>query len=127
MADILLDTNVLIDFLRGYPPADGFFAQYAIADRLCSVVTLFELYEGCLNGMEQKRLDRFLRSFTAIPIEREDSLTALNWFRKWRLSHGVDMLDCLIGATARRLQIPFFTRDQLHFSLFPDIDVRLPY
>jgi tRNA(fMet)-specific endonuclease VapC len=128
MADLLLDTNVLIDFLRGHTPAVRFLAERERADRLlCSVVTAFELHEGCRNADERVRLDRFLLSFAIVPIERDDSLLGLEWFRQWRLSHGVGMLDCLIGAAARRLHVPFFTRDEDHFSLFPDLDLRLPY
>ena len=128
MADLFLDTNVLIDYLRGYAPAIRFLAERQHADRfLCSVVTAFELHKGCRDAGEQARLDRVLRSFTIVPIEPDDSLRGLEWFRQWRLSHGVGMLDCLIGAAARRLGAPFFTRDEDHFSLFPDLDLRAPY
>ena len=128
MADLLLDTNILIDFLRGYTPAIRFLTERERTDRLlCSVVTAFELHDGCRNADERARLDRFLLSYTIVPIEREDSLRGLEWLRQWRLSHGVGMLDCLIGAAVRRLGVPFFTRDQEHFSLFPDLDLRLPY
>ncbi|MBM3333603.1 type II toxin-antitoxin system VapC family toxin [Candidatus Sumerlaeota bacterium] len=128
MADILLDTNVMIDFLRGHPSAIRFLSEREHTDRLlCSIVSVFELHQGCRNADEQARLDRFLASFTVVPIEHDDSLTALEWFRRWRLSHGIAMLDCLIGAAAYRLRIAFFTRDQDHFSLFPGLDLRAPY
>lgn len=94
---------------------------------LCSVVTAFELHAGCRDGEEQAKVDRLLRSFILVAIESDDSFVALRWFREWHLSHGVGMLDCLIGAAARRLKVPFFTRDKDHFSLFPDINLSQPY
>ena len=128
MNDLLVDTNVLIDYLRGHPPAVQFLSDREHTDRfLCSVVTAFELFDGCRNATERRRIERLLMSFTLVPIEADDSLVALEWFRRWHLTHGVGALDCLIGAAVRRLRVPFFSRDQDHFSLFPDLDLRKPF
>ena len=128
MSDLFFDTNVLIDYLRGYEPAIRFMSEKQGSNRLvCSVITAFELYAGCRNGAERTAVDQVLESFTLIPIEATDSFIALDWFREWRLSHGVRALDCLIGATARRVNLPFFTRDVAHFSLFVGLAVNQPY
>lgn len=79
MADILLDTNILIGFLRGPKPAARFLSERESADRLlCSVVTAFERHEGCRDANERARLDRFPLSYTLVPIEQDDSLIALD-------------------------------------------------
>lgn len=36
---------------------------------------------------------------------------------RYRLSHGVGMMDCLIASTSARLQIPLFTRNLKHLTL----------
>jgi len=94
---------------------------------LCSVATAFELHAGSRNAEERTVVRRLLLSFTLIPIEAVDSWLALEWFERWHLSHGVEMLDCLIGAAAQRLNVPLLTRDMDHFSLFGGITTRLPY
>jgi predicted nucleic acid-binding protein len=35
---------------------------------------------------------------------------------RFRLSHNVDMMDCLIASTAQRLGLPLFTRNLKHFQ-----------
>jgi predicted nucleic acid-binding protein len=51
----LLDTDILIDYLRGYPPARDFFAQLP-ADCAVSAVSVAELHVGVREGAERKAL-----------------------------------------------------------------------
>ena len=62
---LLIDTDVLIDYLRDYPDA----VSYVEAQQerlLISVVTVAELYAGVREGEERSRLERFLRAFEII-------------------------------------------------------------
>ena len=55
---LLVDTDVLIDYLRDYPDA----VSYVEAQQerlLISVVTVAELYAGVREGEERSRLERF--------------------------------------------------------------------
>ncbi len=59
---LLIDTDVLIDYLRDYPAA----VSYVEAQQerfLVSVVTVAELYAGVREGEERARLEQFLRAF----------------------------------------------------------------
>jgi predicted nucleic acid-binding protein len=58
---LLIDTDVLIDYLRDHPDA----VSYVEAQQerlLISVVTVAELYAGVREGEERSRLERFLRA-----------------------------------------------------------------
>ena len=66
---LLIDTDVLIDYLRDYPDA----VSYVEAQQerlLISVVTVAELYAGVREGEERSRLERFLRAFEIIPLDQ---------------------------------------------------------
>jgi len=54
-------------------------------------------------------------------------LSALDLYREFRLSHGVDWPDCQIAATAMRLGIEVFTQNVKHFTAFPVVRVVRPY
>ena len=66
---LLIDTDVLIDYLRDYPDA----VSYVEAQQerlLISVVTVAELYAGVREGEERSRLERFLRAFEILPLDQ---------------------------------------------------------
>ena len=92
---LLIDTDVLIDYLRDYPDA----VSYVEAQQerlLISVVTVAELYAGVREGEERLRLERFLRAFELIPLDqrlavqgglyRRDYSAATDWSLAARLA-----------------------------------------
>jgi predicted nucleic acid-binding protein len=54
-------------------------------------------------------------------------MAALNLYRQFRLSHGVDWPDCQIAATASRLDVEVVTTNLKHFNAFPGLRVARPY
>jgi predicted nucleic acid-binding protein len=54
-------------------------------------------------------------------------VAALDLFKKYRLSHGVDWPDCQIAATARRLGLEVYTQNLKHFAAFPGLRVVRAY
>ncbi len=61
-------------------------------------------------------------------VPREpDWVLALQWVGAYRLTHGVDWVDCLVGATARRMGAPVATQNERHFRLLPGVSVLNPY
>jgi predicted nucleic acid-binding protein len=62
----LLDTNVLVDYLRGAPEARGELARYA--PPAVSLVTWMEILVGAGNSEEEGQLRRFLTRFELHPI-----------------------------------------------------------
>jgi len=59
---ILVDTDVLVDLLRSYPPAVTWFESLGTARILVSGFSALELLEGCRNRPETDRILRFLAS-----------------------------------------------------------------
>jgi predicted nucleic acid-binding protein len=125
---ILLDSDVLIDLLRKYPPAVGWFDALPQDEELVvSGYVVMELIQGCRNKAEQERLQRELAPYGVVWLAPPDCDQALEVFVAYRLSHNAGMLDVLIGQTAVVLGVPLHTFNQRHYSFIPGIQTTQPY
>ena len=124
---LVVDTDVLVDFLRGSAEARTWMEGQR--DRVIGipVLVLMELIQGARNRDEQEELSGRLAPFPVQHIETGDSARALEWFSFYRLSHGVGVLDCLIAAIAVRLAVPLYTFNQKHFTVIPGLEAPEPY
>ncbi len=127
MPACLIDTVVIVDLLRGHRPALDWVGQIEVEDRFISIVTVFELLEGCENLRAQRQLERELDSYITLPITDVVSAQALSWLREHRLRAGIGYPDCLIGATARELDLPLYTLNVRHFRALQGLRVQRPY
>jgi len=121
---LLIDTDVLIDYLRDYPEAVRYVE--ACQERLLvSVVTVAELYAGVREGEERARLERFLQAFEIIPLDRRLAVQGGLYRRDYSKSHNVGLADAFIAATAAQRQVPLVTLTGKHFPMLQDVIV--PY
>lgn len=125
---ILLDSDVLIDLLRRYPPATEWFdALLDDQDLAVSGYVVMELIQGCRNKAEQERVQRELASYGVVWLSPLDCGRALDVFATYRLSHNAGLLDVLIGQTAVALGLPLHTFNQRHYSFIPGMQTIQPY
>ncbi len=128
MPDLLLDSSVVIDATNAHPQA----LEY-VNDLLTSgppgihAVTFAEVTVGTRDSRELFRLRRFMRPLAIEFPTPQDWTLALEYLGPLHLSHGVDLPDCLIAATALRLSIPVSTVNDRHFRLFKGLKVIRPY
>jgi len=114
--EALLDTDVLIWYLRGDPKA---YALIHALPRIClSVVTYMELVQGMRNKHELRILRKTLKQWKAkmIFINEEISAKALLLVEEHFLSHSMQLADALIGATATTYGIPLITANDKHYN-----------
>jgi predicted nucleic acid-binding protein len=110
----LIDTAILVDLLRAFPMAATWLSTQ---DRLgVSPVVWLEILEGAENARAQSRAVELLRHFDRIEVLPMDFDWAIQQALRFRLSHSVDMMDCLIASTAQRLGVPLFTPNLKHFK-----------
>src|SRR5689334_2644119 len=96
---LLIDTDVLIDYLRGQPDAVGYLD--GLTDPiLISVITVAELYAGVREGDERTRLDQFVQAFQVVPVDAGIAQKGGLFRRDDLKSHNVGLADALIAATA---------------------------
>lgn len=121
---LVIDTDVLIDYLRDQPQAVAFLegAEQPLA---ASVITVAELYVGVRDGEERKRLDAFAGAFELIPLDRKAAVVAGLWRRQYGRSHGTGLADALIAASVEAVGGTLVTLNQRHFPMLPNLLV--PY
>ena len=125
---ILLDSDVMIDLLRQYPPALKWFdALEEEEEVLLPGYVVMELIQGCRNKSEQERLQRELATCGVVWPEAEDCDRALQVFTQYRLRHNAGLLDVLIGQTAVALGMPLYTFNQKHYHFIPGLQTVQPY
>ena len=125
--DYLIDTTILVDILRDNAQAITWINSVPIQERWVSVVTYFELLAGCRNRREQRLVAREMRYYQLLLLTEAISGTALSWFARFHLSHGIGFLDVLIGATALHQGAIIATLDVKHFTPLPGVRVERPY
>jgi len=121
---LVIDTDVLIDYLRNQPDAVAFLE--AIERPLAvSVVTIAELYVGVRDGEERHRLDAFVAAFQALPLDNDSAVQAGLWRRQYGRSHGTGLADALIAASVEGVGATLATLNRRHFPMLAHVLV--PY
>jgi len=110
----LLDTAVLVDLLRAYPPAEGWLSRQSHLG--VTPVVWLEIIEGAANLRAQARAVDLLRHFEKVDLSSTDFDWSVRQALQFRLSHNVGMMDCLIASTAHRISVPLYTPNLKHFS-----------
>lgn len=124
MSGTLIDTDVLIDFLRGHEAAMDFIAQLP-EQAYISAITVAELHVDVRNGKERATLTEFLDTLETLPLDAETAAEGGLLRRDYGPSHGVGLNDALIAATAIRHKLELATLNHKHYPMVKDL--RVPY
>ena len=117
---LLIDTDILIDYLKGIRAAKAVFKSRDI-DIYCSVLTKKELLnKPGLKDSERKRIINIFRRLKIIPIDADISLKYSDLLAKYR-NKGLHPPDTIIAATAWSKKLPLLTRNRRHFSYIEEI------
>ncbi len=121
---LLLDTDILIDYLRGQPKAVAFLKKTR-RRLLVSSLTLAELHVGVREGAERQVLDDFLGLLEVVTVTPEIARLGGLWRRDYGKSHGTGLIDALIAATAEISGCTLATLNEKHFPMLEAVLV--PY
>ena len=121
---LLLDTDVLIDYLRGQPEAVRYLESLN-ARLLISAITVAELYSGVRDGAERTKLAVFIRVFEVVPVDSDVALKGGLYRRDYGKSHQVGLADALIAVSAESQQAILVTLNRKHFPM--PANVIVPY
>jgi predicted nucleic acid-binding protein len=112
----LLDTDVLVDFFRGYRKAVTFVNSNASRIVLSSIVVA-ELYAGVQGNAEQTALDNFVSLFRVVPISADIAKAGGLFKRDYGKSHGVGLADAIIAATVKTENAALKTLNIKHYPM----------
>ena len=116
MGTILLDTDILVDFLRGYNKAEAFIATQA--DRIIlSAIVVAELYAGVKGEAEREALDALVSLFRIVPVDVEIAKAGGLYKRDYGKSHGVGLADAILAATAEAWKAELKTLNIKHYPM----------
>ena len=128
MSKTIVDSSIVIDYLRGREPALRYLEALQETEQLAThVVVVGEVLSGARNAREQKAIFDSMRQFELRALSEQDCMMALSFLEERRLSHGVEFHDCLNAATCLRLSLPIATLNDKHFRAFDGISVSRPY
>ena len=118
---ILCDTNVFIEAFKKNPSTMELLRQIGFHNIALSAITLMELYFGALNKNELTQIKSRLGSLSVINIDIKISKAATSLIEKYSKSHGLQIPDALIAATAISEQIDLFTYNLKDFRFIEGI------
>ena len=111
----LVDTDVLIDYLRGVPAAVD--AVLALDEVSVSVVSVAELFAGFRGAREQADIGRLLAECQVLPITEDVARDAGLFKKKYFASHSVELPDAMIAATALAHGLALHTLNVKHYPM----------
>ena len=123
----LVDTDVLIDILRGTPAAHAWLTSMPATTFAIPGVVAMELLIGCRNQAELRRVQQFLNTFTIAWTETVECVRAYELLATHRLTSGLSIPDCLVAAMALVRSATLYTFNLRHFRVIAGLDVQEPY
>ncbi len=127
MKNIVLDSDIFIDLLRGFEKAIDYFERLREGSHIIyfSAITEIELISGkeC-NKIERKAeiLD-LLSQFNKVPVINEIAIKAGDFSR----INDVEATDAVVAATAFAMKATLITRNIIDYKKIKEITVKVPY
>lgn len=124
---IFLDTDVVIDFLRGNSQAQAWLLALGAEEIGISGFVALELLQGCTNKHSQAKVEKLIAQFRIEWASSQAYKNALETYKQFHLSHAIGMIDILIGHIAVELDVPLYTFNQKHYRLIDGLATIQPY
>jgi len=118
---LLVDTDVLIGFLRGNKKAIAFIDKYS-PHIILSPIVVAELYAGVKGAKELAVLDNFISLFRMIPIDADIAKAGGLYKRDFNNSHGVGIADAILAATVNKENAELKTLNVKHYPMISGLN-----
>jgi tRNA(fMet)-specific endonuclease VapC len=120
---LILDTNILVDYLRQKPQALAFIENYGKAYLAIPPIVSMEVYQGVLDKTDLLKTRKKLNGFATLPLNQEVVQLAMQLQQQYILSHRVGIPDTLIAATALVYDLELKTYNLKDFRFIPTLKV----
>jgi len=120
----LLDTDILVEYLRGSEQAAEYVEGLG-GELLLSTITAAELWAGVKGGEEETALEQFLLAFRLVPIDGVLAKRGGLLRRQYGPSHGTGLADALIAGTSIQNEATLITFNSRHYPMVEHLEI--PY
>lgn len=124
---ILIDADIVVDVLRGHPPAVSWLVRGELQDITISGYTYMELVQGCRNGHALAQVKRVTGKMNLVWLGADDCERAVGIFERYKLSHSIGLIDSLVASTALCFGTPIHTFNEKHFGCVEGLRIVKPY
>lgn len=123
MGKVVLDTDVLIEFLRKNETIAKFLIDIAFDHIVISYITLIELIKGATEKQSLRVLESILSDFPVIYSTKNSSEKAVELIRKYHLSHNLKLPDGSIAAICIVNKLPLLSLNVKDFKFIKELEM----
>ena len=120
---ILCDTNVIIETLKGDEKTIKIVERLGLENIAISSVTVMELYFGALNKRELSKIRKHLKALNIVHFDNDISELAVSMIESYSKSHGLQIPDAIIAATALSFELKLFTLNLKDFKYIDGLNL----
>ena len=120
----LIDTDVIIEYLRGREQAVEYLESLEGALHV-SAVTVAELYSG-VRDQEQEALEQFLRAFDVVTVDQALARSAGLCRKSYQPAYGTGLADAMVAMSAKAVGATLVTFNRRHYPMADDLLVPYP-
>jgi predicted nucleic acid-binding protein len=118
LSEILLDSDVIFAWLRGYDPFAELIPELISKANLLAwtPVSVAEIYAGVRRG-EEGQVENLFFVLETLPLSAEIGKKAGGYLRAYSKSHGVELGDALIAGAAHVHDMRLWTLNKKHYPM----------
>jgi predicted nucleic acid-binding protein len=117
LADLIVDTDILIDVGRAVPEAVQFLDRMVRESTVAiSSMSEMELIVGCRDRQESRKVARLLKRLNVLKISEAITDLAVRLVTRYSLSHGLAIPDAIIAGTALHERAPLATKNRRDYQ-----------
>lgn len=118
MAETLLDSDVIIAWLRGYEPIARLIPALLQKGEVLTwtPVSVAEIFAGVRKG-EERQVENLFLVLEPLSLSPAMGRKAGQYLRAYSRSHGVELADAFLAAAAHSEGIPLWTLNRKHYPM----------
>lgn len=123
----IIDTDILVDHLRGYCKAKDFLEKFEIngLQGNISIISVIEWFAGkrIANQNDVDKIVKLLDMFNQIDVNFSITKKSGEIVRIYNCS----IPDAVIAASAKTLNLKIVTRNKKHYEMIKEVEIKIPY